>query len=164
MGLLLRLKLKGQLEVHRFFVIIALMVLLSSIAYAVRLPSLGEDDSSLQEYLNRTLEQEINGKRIKTTPVDQRIQERKASEDKAPFTSDNLWDMELPAWPHFNISAPNLGSNPKYNYIPNPYNYIPNPQARGYIPQDERKVQPGWYVIGCVLFCPGFPDCDEPFT
>lgn len=161
---------KDRLMAHKALWVFMIVLLCVGVSYAgTLLHSRRGDNESLREYLNKTTEHDLDEERISTLPHGKGVK-RKASEDKSPINADNLWEMELPVWPHYDIS----GWNWQSSWDDTQWN--PTTLAKkkkrgiGILPFgdetfDSQEPGSGWYLIGCWLNCPNEINCTGgPFT
>ncbi|MHC4560645.1 MAG: hypothetical protein ACYS80_25475, partial [Planctomycetota bacterium] len=113
----------------------------------------GGDYQPIQKAVPRTMERHLESSRAENP-------RRRASEDKYPNAADNLWDMELPVWPHFDISPWNWDIN--FDWYPDPYDGPRTPWK----PEDafDPFDPSGWYLFGCWISCfPAVIDCTREY-
>lgn len=128
------------------------------------LPSMGDPDEGLYDYINKTTEDQVESTR--TTDPKPR---RKASEDKHFSQGDSLHDEELVYWPHFDIGPWNWelpDINIRWPDLPG---YADDwPQSRyGYLPPWQTYPGDGTTITSFVCLtsnCPDVVDCEDEFV
>ncbi|GAG08415.1 unnamed protein product, partial [marine sediment metagenome] len=139
---------------------LALIVFIVSLSFAGLYDTMRDQMYGAGEYkplhqaVNQTYERHIENSRTEDPPT------RKASEDKMPNLSNDLWDMELPVWPHFDLSPWNWDID--FAWYPDPYDgpYTVWTPEEAFDPEDPT----GWYLHGCWIYCPSLIYCDDgPF-
>jgi hypothetical protein len=136
-------------------------------SFGFRLPSAGDDEETLRDFMNKPLESDIESDRTYLKPGEKK-KLRPASEDKGPFKADDLFDLEEIVWPHFDLSPWNFREwHPSLEFPNSPIAYgSPGRVIQGRLPEDAVDSEGrGWYLTGCIIDCPEIRyDCNLPYT